>query len=502
MPITITSLSKEFQASKKVLENVTTILPSNDITVIIGQNGSGKSTLLNCIGGLLTFESGKIEVEIVSTPVKYNLEYGNQIHVPKNSRIKIGHIFQQKVLWNHLSVIANIIHPLTKVHKLPKQAAVERAEKYLNLLEIKKELFKKYPSQLSGGEQRKIAIARTLSMEPDLLLIDELEANLDQSSLKLTMEVIKGNYIDRSKTVLIISHSIDLLEQFTPNIIVLHQGKIIESAKGTRELLIKEYEDVAKIKIIKDSVDPSSTRWFLANQSLEAAIQLSELNLTEKDTNKLFTEMSKEISKLISRFEPEAEHLLLIATKTKASGTIPSEVKIRCAEKTEGFILDGIEVPKLNGLISSASIQDGQTVYDFIKNHWEFFQNGGGFNLIKKSPDETLGHSSLIDEMFDTNGEKLNYQYTNRHAKIKGAYNISIPIPTEGHYTERMSYYEFSKKTKNVYLIGCTINKEVQGIISIDICSEKKWSDFIIQQLILIGNMVAIAIKNHEQEKK
>src|SRR5450432_3906265 len=147
MPITITCLSKEFHA-KKVLEDVTTSLPSNDITVIIGKNGSGKSTLLNCIGGLLTFESGKIDVEISATPVKYNLEYGNQIRIPKDSRIKIGHIFQQKVLWNHLSVFANIVHPLTKVHKLSKQAAIERAKKYLNLLDLEESLYKKYPTQL------------------------------------------------------------------------------------------------------------------------------------------------------------------------------------------------------------------------------------------------------------------------------------------------------------------------------------------------------------------
>lgn len=498
MPISITSLSKKFSASKKVLENVTTVLPSNDITVIVGKNGSGKSTLLNCIGGLLTFESGKIEVEILYTPVNYNLEYGSSIHIPKDSRIKIGHIFQQKELWNHFSVIENILHPLTKVLKLPNHVATERAQKYLNLLKLENSLYKKFPSQLSGGEQRKVAIARTLAMEPELLLIDELEANLDQASLKLTMEIIKNNYIDTNKTILIISHSIDLLEQFTPNIIVMDQGKVIEVAKGAKELLSKEYKGVNKIKIIKESIDSSSSRWFLANQSLEAAIKISKLNLAEKNINILFTEMGNEISKLVSRFEPEEEHLLLIATKTKISNAVPSEVRIRCAEKSERFILDGIEVPKLDGLICSAGIQDGQRIFDFIKNYREFFQKEGGFNLIKKSQIETIGHNSLIDEMFETNGEKLDYQYTSRHDKIKGAYNISIPIPSVGHDTERMSYYEFSKNTRNVYLIGCVINNEVKGIISIDTCSEKKWTDFIVQQLILIGNMVAIAIKNHE----
>lgn len=504
MPINITSLSKEFQSSKKVLADVTTELPSNDISVIIGKNGSGKSTLLNCIGGLLTFENGKIQIDIPQA-MNFNLESGNRIIIPKDSRIKIGHIFQQKVLWNHLSIIDNIVHPLTKVHRVPKEQAVERAKQYLNLLKVEESLYKKYPSQLSGGQQRKVAIARTLSMEPELLLIDELEANLDQSSLKLTMEIIKEKYIDTRKTVLIISHSIDMLEQFVPHIIVLNEGEVIESAKGAKELLIKEYDSTpkynraAKIKIIKDSVDSSSSRWFLANQSLETAIKISEINLAERDINKLFNLIGKEISKLISRFEPEREHLLLIATKSKDTGTTKAEVKIRCAEKSDGFLLNGNEVKKLNGLVEEKSLDQGQTVYQFVQSHWDLFQNKSGFNLEKKSSPDTSAHDSLIDLMFDKNGELTEFQYTERHPIIKGAYNIAIPIPNDNkHQTERMSYYEFSKNTRNVYLIGCKIDKEVKGIISIDTCAENKWSDFIIQQLILIGNMVAIAIKNHE----
>lgn len=491
MPINISNLSKQFQAPHKVLTDITTSF-SGEIAVVIGKNGSGKSTLLNCVAGLLPFDTGRIEVEIQG--VRYVLGVDDQDLIPIDSRKKIGYIFQQKALWQHYTVIKNIVHPLTKVHGLSQEEALLRAEEYLEFLKLGKEHHNKYPDELSGGQQRKVAIARTLSIRPDLLLIDELEANLDQSALKLTLDIIKTEFIDRGKTVLIVSHSIDLLEQFTPQILLLHEGQIVENAKGIKELLCKDQLNPQTSKIIKESVDSSSSRWFLANQSLEAAIRISEINIREKDIDKLLTEIGKEIINLIARFDPDAQHLLLIATKLKSSAASP-EVRIRCAEKTDKFILNGEEVPKLTKIISKTGLIEGRAIYEFKAEYSKEFQTYKGIALEKKVT--TSGHDSLIDMMFDTNGENLFYQFTDRHLPILGAYNIRVPIP-EGRPIDKLSYYEFSTGTRNVYLIGCIVDKEVKGIISIDTYSENKWSDFIVQQLILVGNMVAIAIKNHE----
>lgn len=493
MAINISNLSKEFQAPTKVLTDITTSFPSGEIAVVIGKNGSGKSTLLNCVAGLLPFEQGTIAVEIQG--VKYDLGIDNQNPIPVDSRKKIGYIFQQKALWQHLTVIKNIVHPLTKVHKLSQKDALLKAAEYLELLKLGKEHHNKYPNELSGGQQRKVAIARTLSIQPDLLLIDELEANLDQSALKLTLEIIKTEFIDKGKTVLIVSHSIDLLEQFIPQILLLHDGQIVESAKGIKELLCKDHLTPETSRIIKESVDSSSSRWFLANQSLEAAIKISKINIAEKDISKLLTEIGKEISKLITRFDPEAQHLLLIATKLKNGSP---EVRIRCAEKTDEFILNGDEVPKLSTIVSQPSVKDGRAIYQFKAEYSDEFRTNKGITLQKKRALATSGHDSLIDMMFDTNGTKLFYKFTERHPAIFGAYNISVPIPEE-RMIDKLSYYEFSTGTRNVYLIGCIVDEQVKGIISIDTYSKNKWSDFIVQQLILVGNMVAIAIKHHEE---
>jgi ABC-type polar amino acid transport system ATPase subunit len=493
MPINISNLSKEFKPPLKVLTGITTSFPSGDISVVIGENGSGKSTLLNCVAGLLPFEQGIIEVEF--SDVKYNLNTENPNLIPIDIRKRIGYIFQQKALWQHLTVIQNLTHPLTRVHKLSQKQASLKAEEYFELLKLEKAHFDKYPNELSGGQQRKVAIARTLSIEPDLLLIDELEANLDQSALKLILDIIKNKFIDQGRTILIVSHSIDLLEQFTPEILLLRKGQIVERAKGIKDLLSKGSKTLETTKIIKESVDSSSSRWFLANQSLEAAIKISEMNLNEKDINQLLIQIGKEVSKLITTFDPEGEHLLIIATKFK-NGSSSSDIKIRSTEKTERFILNGSETRKLSGLVSKTKTgKDGNFVYDFITNHNQHLRSNNGIKLGRKP--NSSNHDSLIDMMFDTNGQGLYYKFSDRHPRISGAYNIKIPIPADRR-DEKRSYYEFSKGTRNVYLIGCIIAGEVKGIISIDTYSEKKWSDFIIQQLILIGNMIAIAIKNHE----
>jgi hypothetical protein len=274
---------------------------------------------------------------------------------------------------------------------------------------------------------------------------------------------------------------------------------VVESGRGITQLLCKEHLTPEEDRIIKQSVDSSSSRWFNANLSLQAAIRISEINIAEKDLSKLLCEIGKEISTLINRFDPEAQHLLLIATKLQTASSSP-EVRIRSAEKTPSFVLDGNEARKLTKIIDKGIYNKaaGRIEFDFKSEYRSQFHSDRGLTLERKEDLTASGHDSLIDMMFDTNGKGLSYQFTERHPQIIGACNISVPIPAERD-DERLSYYEFSKKTRNVYLIGCIVGGEVKGIISIDTYSEKKWSNFIVQQLILVGNMVAIAIKHHEE---
>lgn len=507
MAIEISEVSKQFP-KKRVLDGITASFPTGDVSVIVGQNGSGKSTLLNCVVGLLPFERGNINVEIAAANaeheetrhkcVKYDLSSDSPGSIPAEIRQRIGYIFQHKALWQHLKVIDNLVHPLTKVRKLPYAAAMEQAQDYLRLIDLKPEHYKRYPNELSGGEQRKVAIARTLAMEPELLLIDELEANLDHSALKLTLEIIKSRFIDRNKTLVIVSHNLQMLEEFMPHISILHDGRIIESCKGVDDLLSKEYSSPEIAKTIRDSVDSSTTKWFVASQSLQTAIRISETNLAERDLSKALTEIGNSIFKLICIYDPTANHLLLISTKIVENGL--DEVRIRCAQKTCDFNLDGSEASTLTELVTVNNEWDSRgDTYSFKEDYVTQLECRQGVTLGKKAE---LQHShsqyhSLIDRFFDKNVKGLSYQFTERHHPIPNAYRIGIPIPATRD-NEKKSYYEFSKRTKHVYLIGCSVDDEVKGVISIDTDSEKRWSDFMVQQLVFVGNMVAIAIKNHE----
>jgi len=262
---------------------------------------------------------------------------------------------------------------------------------------------------------------------------------------------------------------------------------------GIGDLLSKECSSAEMSKVIRDSVDNSTSKWFVVSRGLETAVKISEMNLAEPDLSKLLIDIGTTIARLIRSYDPTGEHLLLISTKISTDHSA-SDVRIRCAEKTEGFILDGQEVPKLSTLVNVTGYQDGRNVFALAANYVQQLVENQGITLNKKV--EAQQHYSLIDRFFEKNGEGLFYQFTPRHPLISGAYRIAIPIE-DRRRDEKNSYYEFSTTTQNVYLIGCSVDGEVKGVISVDTNSPLPWSDFMVQQLVLIGNMVAIAIKNH-----
>lgn len=493
MAIKITGVTKEFHPTVKVLDEISVDFPIGKTSVIVGKNGSGKSTLINCIAGLLSFNSGCINISL-SRNIQFELQSGKENLIAIDKRKKIGVIFQQKALWQQYKVMENITHPLINVHKMSVEAATERAKEYLELFKLESDHFKKYPTELSGGQQRKVAIARTLATEPDLLLIDELEANLDQTSLKLVLDVIGKKIIEKNKTLLIISHRIDLLEQFAPNIVLLDKGKVIETSSSIDELISKNYSPEISL-FVRDAVDPASSKWYFANQCLETARKISSLNLNEIDEGQLFLDLGKEVSELVSKLDPAQPHLVLIATKTENEEKI--EFRIKSAEKSVDFLLDGNEASKLDDIVFIKSADHSKVSYDFKTDYKTIITNEGGF-IIEKAPKQ---YSSLIDMMFKTKGKGLKYQFKKGHKEIVGAYDIEI-ANLDTHPTDKNSYYEFSKQTKYVYLIACKIADEINGVISIDTYSDEKWSTFIMEQLMLIADMVAIAIKQHQIKKK
>lgn len=484
-----------------ILDNISMDIPSGRITLIIGQNGCGKSTLLNCISGIIPFEQGEIKVNI-KDQVNYTLNGGSKSFIEIESRKKVGVIFQQKGLWPHLTVYDNISHPLRKVHKnLPEAIIRERVEEYIERIGLRKDQLKKYPLELSGGQQRKAAIARTLAIKPELLIVDELEANLDQSSLDVALSIIDEDFLRKDKTVLMITHRAELIDKFAPNILVLYpdgpKEERVISADGFDQLFKQYYSSENTLKYIKNVVDPVRSQWYFGNQCLETATKISSLNLNRTDEKQLLLDLGTEVSKLISKLESDESHLLLIATKSAQQQIV--DFKIRSAEITPNYSLNGKDVYKLRTICEGKEFAtDGHPVtYKMKDDYKSIIRDRNGISL----EDGKIGakdYNGLIDLMFERGWRSWIYKNNDHSEELFGAINITIPVDANL-LIQMHSYNEYSKDTNNVYLIAIRIGDEVKGVISIDTTSKKKWSNFVMEQLILIANITAIAIKQGEE---
>ncbi len=218
----IKNLCKNY-GEHRVLDNISFNVDKGEVIAIIGGSGCGKSTLLRCLNHIEEVTEGEI------------LFNGKDINDIPNYHQKVGMVFQQFNLFPHLSVIDNITLAPVKLHLMTKDEATKKARKLLkdiNLLE--KENSK--PGNLSGGEQQRVAIVRTLMMNPDVILFDEPTSSLDPEMTKEVLELIK-KLVDTNMTILIVSHELGFVRDVAKRIIFLNKGKIAsdDNVKNTFE---------------------------------------------------------------------------------------------------------------------------------------------------------------------------------------------------------------------------------------------------------------------------
>lgn len=216
----IKNLCKSYD-DNKVLDNISFNVEKGEVVAIIGGSGCGKSTLLRCINHIEELTSGEI------------LFNGTNINDIPNYHQKVGMVFQQFNLFPHLNVLDNIILAPVKLKIMNKTEAIKKARKLLkdiNLLDKEKS----YPNNLSGGEQQRVAIIRTLMMNPDVILFDEPTSSLDPEMTKEVLELIK-KLVDTNMTILIVSHELKFVKEVSKRVIFLNKGKIASdsSVKNT-----------------------------------------------------------------------------------------------------------------------------------------------------------------------------------------------------------------------------------------------------------------------------
>lgn len=196
----VKNLEKHFE-NQKIFSGLNFALEKNKITVLYGESGLGKTTFLKCLALLENSVDGDIFVENIKV-----LEEGVIVN-EKLVRERISMIFQDFYLWDNKTVLDNITEALIYVKKIKKETAEAEAKKVAKTLHIDDYLLNKYPPELSRGQRQRVAIARTLAMNPNIILMDEPTASLDEKLVDQVAEIVKL-LRDNGKTILIVSHDV------------------------------------------------------------------------------------------------------------------------------------------------------------------------------------------------------------------------------------------------------------------------------------------------------
>ncbi len=206
----------DFQALKAVSLEVAL----GERVVVCGPSGSGKSTLIRCINRLEKHESGRIIVEGVEL---------NDTRDSLNAiRSNVGMVFQQFNLFPHLTVLENLTLGPMRTRKLTKAEARDLAMRYLERVRIPEQA-EKYPRQLSGGQQQRVAIARSLCMEPRIMLFDEPTSALDPEMINEVLEVMT-ELASSGMTMICVTHEMGFARRVADKMVFMDHGEIVEMA--------------------------------------------------------------------------------------------------------------------------------------------------------------------------------------------------------------------------------------------------------------------------------
>ncbi len=213
--------------SEEVLKGISLEVTEGEVVVFVGPSGTGKSTLLRCINLLTVPDQGRIWVNDVEiTDPKVDID---------KARRHIGMVFQDFNLFTHLSALDNVMLGLTKVLHMPKEEARVRAMKELDRVGLS-EKYHSYPGQLSGGQKQRVAIARSLAMDPIIMLFDEPTSALDPELIGEVLMVMK-NLAESGMTMLCVTHEIGFARDVSDRIVFMEKGVIVED--GTPAVMLE-----------------------------------------------------------------------------------------------------------------------------------------------------------------------------------------------------------------------------------------------------------------------
>jgi polar amino acid transport system ATP-binding protein len=217
-PMILMEQVEKYYGDFHALKAIDFSVKKGEIVVVCGPSGSGKSTLIRCINRLEEISSGHIAVDdmdIYDRKKDINL-----------LRSKVGMVFQHFNLFPHLTILENVTIGQTKVRGESKPAARDRAQKLLKKVGLEHKA-DEYPNALSGGQKQRVAIARTLAMEPSVILFDEPTSALDPEMIGGVLEVMKS-LADENYTIVVVTHEMGFAKEVSDRVVFMDEGEIIE----------------------------------------------------------------------------------------------------------------------------------------------------------------------------------------------------------------------------------------------------------------------------------
>jgi ABC-type polar amino acid transport system ATPase subunit len=219
-----------------ILKNVSLEIPAGKVLGVIGVSGSGKTTLLMCLCGLLPFESGNIKLNSLTINKD---TYNNEMEKIWELRKETGVVFQHLYLFPHLTALGNIIEAPIHVLKRTREEAEAEALDLLAKVGLA-DSADKFPEELSGGEQQRVAICRALAMKPKVLFLDEPTSALDPQR-SADIRNLLNDFVKQGSTLVIVSHSLNFLKGLADIIAYMEAGEVVEC--DSTEEVIKNPKD-------------------------------------------------------------------------------------------------------------------------------------------------------------------------------------------------------------------------------------------------------------------
>ena len=270
----VKNISKTYKTGdlkQTALDHVSLCFRDNEFVSILGPSGSGKTTLLNIIGGLDRYDKGDLIINNVSTKKYKNKDWDSY----RNHTV--GFVFQSYNLIPHQTILSNVELALT-ISGISRRERKKRALKALNEVGLKEQAHKK-PNQMSGGQMQRVAVARALVNNPDILLADEPTGALDSETSLQVMDLLKK--IAKNRLVVMVTHNPDLANEYSTRIVKLKDGKIIDDSNPyeiTDKTKPQKYKNLGK-----------------SSMSLPTAFSLSLNNLLTKKGRTILTSFAGSI---------------------------------------------------------------------------------------------------------------------------------------------------------------------------------------------------------------